>query len=254
MKKFLLVAILLLLRLLLYAQDTLYRLDGTIQLIRVIEVNSEQLRYRQFSDPDGPVFVLSKQAVAKIIYENGTEEIFQTVQVIAAAPTEVSHEQIFKRNILSLNIADFIVSSLTFGYEFLSPSGKWGYKLPVSFGLRSIGKDYRFEDEWPGIRVFHIKPGLNFYPYGQDRITFYAGLYYLYQINKYREYDYYSEESKRFFSGPVLHTGTYLPLTHNIEISGQLGIGWIKMDPFLWHDYPVSELRLYFEINISLRL
>jgi len=42
------------------AQDTLYRTNGKIQVVKIMEVNTQQVKYKNPNGQSGPLFVLSK--------------------------------------------------------------------------------------------------------------------------------------------------------------------------------------------------
>lgn len=43
---------------------------------KIIEVGSGEIKYREFNNPNGPIYVLESDRIKKIVYENGTEEKF----------------------------------------------------------------------------------------------------------------------------------------------------------------------------------
>lgn len=78
MKKYLLSAILFLL---FYhvsqAQDKIYRNNGNVILAKIIEVGSSEIKYKDFDNLDGPVYVLETDRIKKIVFENGKVETFK---------------------------------------------------------------------------------------------------------------------------------------------------------------------------------
>ncbi|RYY58078.1 MAG: hypothetical protein EOO09_00475 [Chitinophagaceae bacterium] len=58
------------------AQDKIYRHNGKVVLAKVIEVGTAEVKYREFENPDGPVYILEADRIKKIVYENGKEEKF----------------------------------------------------------------------------------------------------------------------------------------------------------------------------------
>jgi hypothetical protein len=71
------------------AQDTLiYR--STLKTVVVLkEISQNEIRYQKYDMPDGPVYVINKSDIDKIIYKNGVVETIQPgyVPVAQAAPT-----------------------------------------------------------------------------------------------------------------------------------------------------------------------
>lgn len=62
------------------AQDTIYTTNNKQIKARVNEVGVTEIKYRMFDNQFGPVYDISKKEVAKIKYENGTEDIFNIIK------------------------------------------------------------------------------------------------------------------------------------------------------------------------------
>lgn len=67
------------------AQDLIVRTDSTRIEARVTEVSPETVRYKRFSNPDGPTYVLPVAGIDYIRYANGETDRFR--QPAAPAPT-----------------------------------------------------------------------------------------------------------------------------------------------------------------------
>lgn len=59
----------------LFAQDLITKTDGTDIKAIVAEVGPKEVRYRDYSNPEGPLYSLPKADVLMIVYENGKKEI-----------------------------------------------------------------------------------------------------------------------------------------------------------------------------------
>ena len=59
------------------AQDKIHRHNGKVVEAKILEVGASEIKYRDFSNPDGPVYILETDRIKKIVYENGKEEKFQ---------------------------------------------------------------------------------------------------------------------------------------------------------------------------------
>ena len=59
-----------------YSQDKIYRNNGKLVLAKVIEVGSSEIKYKEYNNPDGPIYVLETDRIKKIVYENGKVETF----------------------------------------------------------------------------------------------------------------------------------------------------------------------------------
>ncbi len=54
-----------------FGQDMIVTFDSQEIEVKVVEVTDSQIKYRRFSNPDGPVFNIARRDVMTIIYENG---------------------------------------------------------------------------------------------------------------------------------------------------------------------------------------
>ena len=76
MKRLLLCFICLLLGCVLYAQDIITQKDGTDIQAKVTEVGISQISYKKYSNLDGPTYIINKDDILMITYENGEREIY----------------------------------------------------------------------------------------------------------------------------------------------------------------------------------
>ncbi len=80
MKKIILTLITLIVPLLAISQDVIVKMDGNEILAKVLEINDEEIKYKIFSNQDGPLHVIKKSDVLEIKYPNGTTEIINEEQ------------------------------------------------------------------------------------------------------------------------------------------------------------------------------
>jgi len=59
------------------AQDKIYRKNGKVVLAKVLELGTSDVKYKLFEEADGPVYVLEKEQITKIVLESGKTETFQ---------------------------------------------------------------------------------------------------------------------------------------------------------------------------------
>ncbi len=59
-----------------FSQDTIYTNSDQIILVKVIEVKTQELKYKRFDNPDGPIYSMDILDINKVVYENGSVEIF----------------------------------------------------------------------------------------------------------------------------------------------------------------------------------
>ena len=58
------------------AQDVIVKKDGSTILSKVLEVNTSDIKYKKFSNPNGPTYTISKADIMSINYENGEKDLF----------------------------------------------------------------------------------------------------------------------------------------------------------------------------------
>lgn len=72
------------------AQDLILKTDRTSIEAKVTEISSDEIRYKRFSNPEGPTYVLPRDEVASIEYANGEKEYFGAVTEAVPAPAPVA--------------------------------------------------------------------------------------------------------------------------------------------------------------------
>lgn len=58
------------------SQDTLYLKNGNFIAAKVIEIGTQEIKYKKVQNPDGPMYVINKADVAMIEYASGYKDIF----------------------------------------------------------------------------------------------------------------------------------------------------------------------------------
>lgn len=61
------------------AQDVIVKKDGSTILSKVLEVNPSDIKYKKFSNQNGPTYTINKSEVMAINYENGEKDLFDDV-------------------------------------------------------------------------------------------------------------------------------------------------------------------------------
>ena len=57
-----------------FAQDTIFVSNSAPLIVRVLEISSSSVSYKNFHNPDGIIRSLSNEQISRILYENGKEE------------------------------------------------------------------------------------------------------------------------------------------------------------------------------------
>jgi len=58
------------------AQDKIHKTDNSIIDARVLEINNTEIKYKKFSNQNGPAYIVPRKEVSMIVYENGEKEIY----------------------------------------------------------------------------------------------------------------------------------------------------------------------------------
>jgi len=59
-----------------FSQDVITNKNGEDIQARILKVGTEEVEYKRYDNPDGPVFTMTKSDILLIRYENGTKDIF----------------------------------------------------------------------------------------------------------------------------------------------------------------------------------
>lgn len=60
----------------LYGQDKIHKTDNSVIEAKVLEINKSEIKYKKFSNQNGPSYIIPVTDVAMIVYENGEKEVF----------------------------------------------------------------------------------------------------------------------------------------------------------------------------------
>jgi hypothetical protein len=59
------------------AQDTIHiKSETTVLQVKIMEVNPTNLKYKKFSNLEGPIYTIEKKKIDKVIYKNGDIETY----------------------------------------------------------------------------------------------------------------------------------------------------------------------------------
>jgi len=98
--KNILIAAFLLMSICTYSQDKIRTVSGEIIMVRVLEINKEEVKYKKYSNLNGPIYIIRKQEISEITYQNGETEIFNDNEVYN--DNEKPINQPVDRNIVAL--------------------------------------------------------------------------------------------------------------------------------------------------------
>ena len=98
---------------------------------KILEIGSDEIKYKEFHNLDGPIYVLETDRIKKIVFENGTVQKFQD----SYKDAERYAGQLNKA--IKLNFLSPLYGYTEIGFEKSLGVGK-GYE--VSLGIIGLGK------------------------------------------------------------------------------------------------------------------
>jgi hypothetical protein len=113
------------------SQDKIYRNNGKIVEAKIIEIGSSEIKYKEFNNPDGPIYVLEADRIKKIVFQNGKEQKFED----NLKDPERYAGQLNKA--VKLNFLSALYGYTEIGFEKSTGVGK-GFE--VSLGIIGAGK------------------------------------------------------------------------------------------------------------------
>jgi len=75
-----------------FAQDVIVTKDARKINAKVMEVNVNDIKYKNFDNMEGPTYTLLKSDIASIVYQNGQVEIFQTEVTKTPVPVQAQRQ------------------------------------------------------------------------------------------------------------------------------------------------------------------
>lgn len=61
------------------AQDVIVKQDGSTILSKVMEINNKEIKYKKWSNMEGPIYAISRSEVLSINYQNGEVEFYSMI-------------------------------------------------------------------------------------------------------------------------------------------------------------------------------
>jgi hypothetical protein len=259
------------------AQDSIFKMDGTVIVGKIIQISDRQIEYTS----NNIIYSTNAEGVGYVRFSNGVIERFNVIRPSVSAPvTEVKHaiSKSDKKNVFAVNLFEIPFIHLGFSYERIFNHGHVSLKLPLSFSLGGPPDETAYVQNGNGsssnasFRTTYLQnkivaSGLeiNYYPVGQTRQTFYIGLsglvgsfyYYSYDTASYYpyHYGYYPAQTgkKRHMAmqyAGMVHLGGYITLTKNLIIGTKFALGY-RREETIYVDYTMPKFQL--DVNMALR-
>lgn len=162
-----------------FSQDKLYTRDGTMQEVKVKEIGTRFVTYKKWSNQDGPDFVIPKNEVERIKFQNGDEESFGRRGEIRPTRKRTSSSLNYGNNILSLSPVHMTnTGPVGFGlsYERVLDKNKiLSLYIPIVYSFKD-NDNYYSAGSYGNQRsnMLWLYPGAKIYPTGSDGTVRYS--------------------------------------------------------------------------------
>lgn len=160
------------------AQDYIHKKNREILKVKLVEIGSDEIKFKDFDNPDGPLFSIEKEKVSKVEMENGDEISMKKIDTFED-PDYYTDQS---KNAIKWSFSGIMFNHLTFIYErSLTPStsfevgisaigvgyapegdelGTYNLRNPAGVGFRGAYKFKRSPDYYlPKMRYGHILKG-----------------------------------------------------------------------------------------------
>lgn len=185
------------------AQDILYTTVGTKISVKLMEVNLTDIKYKDFSNLEGPMYVISKSQIVLIQYANGVNEVINEnpspyspkkddaaniSNAVAQKKAEQPNLYYMNKNLFSINALALANGDATFMYdrEFLESRLSVSVLGGYNFNSRMGAFNYYIADSKDAAKKkYDVGFGINFMPRNTKRVQYFIGF-----LTKYMEYSY----------------------------------------------------------------
>ena len=202
MKKFVFVRVFLLLILasnLSLSQDIVYTSNGNKIKAKVTEINLTDIKYKDFSNLNGPTYVIPKSEVVLIEYQNGYRDIINAnpkdfspskAKESSSGIKEKPNLHSFNKNLISINALSLANGDLAFMYdrEFANHHLSASFLGAYNFNSRMGFLNYYIADSKDFAKKnFDLGAGLNFIPSNIKSVQYFLGVFVKYMNYSYKE-------------------------------------------------------------------
>lgn len=160
---------------LLFAQDTIVRIDSARIVAKVLTIDNKTITYQRHNAPDGPTYVIFRHDVARITYADGFTEKFGKRSQLE--PVKM------KKNSASVTITDAVSGMLTVNYERIFWNDL-GVRLSASRGMLASqetnthgngGYFYSGNYYYSRFKPMSLTLDVHYYAHKSSNISYYVG-------------------------------------------------------------------------------
>lgn len=183
------------------AQDVLYTTAGNKFQVKIVEINSTDIKYKELSNLEGPTYVISKSEIVLIQYPNGVVDVLnnnppnyspQKTELVTSRTPAPEKKKLnlyyLNNNLLSINALALANGDVTLIYDRELVNGHVGVSFlgGYNFNSRMGGLNLFIADSKDNAKKkFDAGLGINLMPRTTKRVQYFVGL-----LGKYMAYDY----------------------------------------------------------------
>lgn len=121
----------------LFAQDKIYKLRGAVIKAKVIEIGTDEIKYKLYDSPDGPVYVVDKSSLNRIEFADGRVEKYKL---------SYKDPQNFEGQLTSAVKINFLAPLLGYSQFYFEKSISPLKSYELGLGIIGAGKNYEIDD------------------------------------------------------------------------------------------------------------
>ena len=199
------------------AQDILYTTYGTKILSKVLEINGQEIKYKSFTNSEGPTYVIATLDIIFIQYANGTSEILNynpkpLEPILKLTVTESSKNRLtpkaktanlryMNNHLISINALALLNGDATIIYDHEFFKSKLAISVLGGINFNSRMNPLNFyinETKVNAKKNYDAGLGFNYMPNNTKKVQYFVGFLGKYMSYNYKEVIDTSNNQKRF--------------------------------------------------------
>jgi hypothetical protein len=200
------------------AQDILYTTSGAKLKSKILEINTDEIKYKSFSNSEGPTYVISKSEIIFIQYANGMSEIlnynpktFEPKKINSTTTlspknkltpkVKTSNLRYMNTHLISINALALANGDATIIYDHELFKSKLAISVlgSINFNSRMNALNmYINETKVNAKKNYDVGFGINYLPNNHKKIQYFIGFLGKYMTYNYKEVIDTSNNQKRF--------------------------------------------------------
>lgn len=224
------------------SQDIVYLNNGDKVEAIVKELNNTSVKYKNFTNPDGPTYVINKNEILMIEYKNGTLDILnknpgsvspaKTETVAPKTPAKKGPYDLYysNKNCLYFNGIALANSDLAFFYDREIAKSRLSVVLmgAYNFNVHTNYTNAYIQALGVSKKNYDLGAGINYYTQTRKKTQYFVGL-----LFKYMDFNYVRETTTEEIINGVSHLSVTTQNVHNYQIASMVVNGLqFRMNPF----------------------